>query len=161
MIDEEGPKPGGKGTADRDDTTDPKGQSLYPQRERQPPTASTGGFGLNNAIMNVGRARTETWVQTNITKAYEALEGRRTAEIRAIQVGRDLVEEYERTYAFHANIDKVRDKIQDEYDRDERNVRTADALEAFAAFILSLPADELRALAELGLVLPARYALSR
>ncbi|MCA9878418.1 MAG: hypothetical protein KC442_11570 [Thermomicrobiales bacterium] len=32
----------------------------------------------------------------------------------------------------------------DEYDRDERNVRTADALEAFAAFILSLPADEPR-----------------
>lgn len=32
----------------------------------------------------------------------------------------------------------------DEYDRDERNLRTADALEAFAAFVLSLPADEPR-----------------
>ena len=32
----------------------------------------------------------------------------------------------------------------EEYDRDERNVRTARALQEFGAFVLSLPADEQR-----------------
>jgi hypothetical protein len=32
----------------------------------------------------------------------------------------------------------------DEYDRDERNLRTADALHAFGAFVISLPPDDQR-----------------
>ena len=46
--------------------------------------------------------------------------------------------------AFCAATAQWRQRKAEEYDRDERNVRAANALQEFGAYVLSLPADDQR-----------------